>query len=507
MHHIQNTYLRWLIAIAGILASGVILLASGSMNFSYGCSFSTTETNCLIYGSAAAASDVLLALCPFFFFAAWRNREYLQALASLMIWGVCLVFAAQSAISHAAMNRMGTVSSREVASTKYADTRKDLADARQSRGFIPKNKDCNCIRNEASVRADIEKHKASRLWTLTAECTEMAGKTHREYCSAYQALNSELGNATQAAKLDTRIEALRNRSDTQSADSTAVNSDSDPGAKALTFVTGMNLASAQGASIVLVAVMVLVCAGMGFYASVSVLQEKPAPKRLKIAADEPPDQISNAKLALPPPRETPPIRLRADPGPEWRPLLDRIDYPRGRPARGELLRPKDAREALGWRFYVWLNAYGEARDHSAEELDNLYIEFALADNRNPWGSRIVKYELKEIGKRHIDTKLPRTGENGAERLTRWLVSSIAPDKLTPILEKKGVITSDSKATKQGGAGEGSVITNLPFGGAGRPVASTRQVDKQAPAGALAKPDGAWERLQSDPQKQLEARRP
>jgi hypothetical protein len=442
VHHIESKVIRWLIATLGLLASLALLVASASMNFSYGCSMATTPLNCTIYGTAAASADVLMALCPFFFFAAKANRQWAQAFFTLCLWVITTAFATQSAIGHAALNRLDTVGHREGAVVQYKDLHTDLAQARKELGWNPEG------RGAEIVAAEIERHKQHALWVRSAECANATLKDSREYCQQYQAFKAEHASAVQRAKLKTRIDDLQVKiRAVEAKDGTAATtSEADPQAKTMSRLSGITLEQAQSASIAIGALMILFGAAYGFYASVSVLQPAPPPRQRARAGLPPPlpEQNSPEKLALPPPLEPPPIKLRADPAPEWAEMLAKINLPTRRDRAGDL-RLKDRREVLAWRFYTWLLANGEASEHPSDKIDALYAEWAAADHRNPWGMRIVKYELRELGKRCVETKLPRTGIDGSERLTMWTIHPMAAPKLLALLEKNKVVEAAPQA--------------------------------------------------------------
>lgn len=208
--------------------------------------------------------------------------------------------------------------------------------------------------------------------------------------------------------------------------------------------TGWNISLLQLANIVQIVLMLLLFEVVGWpTASYLWLLGSPVPAPAGLPPPLP-EQNSPEKLALPPPLEPPPIKLRADPAPDWAEMLAKINLPTRRDRAGEL-RLKDRREVLAWRFYTWLLANGEASEHPSDKIDALYSEWAAADHRNPWGMRIVKYELRELGKRCVETKLPRTGIDGSERLTMWTIHPQTPAKLLALLEKNKVVEAAPQA--------------------------------------------------------------
>jgi hypothetical protein len=291
-----------------------------------------------------------------------------------------------------------------------------LAEARKARGFIPQN------RGEAVVKAEINKANIDRQWTLSNECADPAGKTARTYCSGLETLNVELGYAMQASKLDKRIEELVGKSDTAIANNVSVTSEADPAAATLAGATGYSQRSVQTSIIFGFAGLMLILCSLGPYITSSMLHGYSAKpdKRVAVTIEgevlppTPPDAIKaeapKPQLALPKPEA--PIPLRAEPSPEWRALLDAVDFPRKKPGMREPKRPQDAREhVLGLRWMTWIAAYDRTGTFSAADIERLYSEFVAADSREPWGINVAKAELRTMGKKWVtvrDSRPPTT---------------------------------------------------------------------------------------------------
>lgn len=435
MHNIESNSMRYTLATAGLAASLIFLLASATANYRYGYNLARTPTDGVMYGVAAAAGDVFMAASPFFFFAAIRNKAFTQALAAFVVWAASTLFAAQAAISHASVNRMDAVSARTVSATVYADTRTELAEARKTRGFIPQHRPAD------TLKAEMERHKTNRHWSNTNECTEAAGKAARDYCSAYHALNAELGYAMQASKLDARIEALTSKSDKVSENNTAVQSEADPGARTLSVMSGIDIRTVQGLSIFMVAFLILLGAGLGPYISVSVLHTGPKPKVLDLTPEKPLElkaEAPNLALgAVPTPvlAIAPPKTNRREPSPEWRALLAKIDFPPlGARHKGDK-RPKDEAPVSAARFLTWLASYKEAGDFHNSKIDQLFEEFLKADHRELTALRVVKPELEAFGRR---IAFKWQGTDGV----MWTIQPPELDKMVALLQKRGVLPKD-----------------------------------------------------------------
>jgi len=236
------------------------------MNWRFGFSLGKTELDGQIYGSASAAADCLKALIPFFFFAALKNRMWSQAAASAVVWVVVTGYSLTSALGHAALNRYDTAGQRAAEAQVYKDLRADLKRAQDQLSWIPQH------RPAQAVSAEIEGQKTNRFWATTKGCTEIPGRTTREFCQQYQALNAELGSAQQASALEQRIAAIHAK--LGDATRTTVMSEADPQAAVLAklgaiFMPSMTTEDVQTALTLFIALLLEIGSGLGLYVAFS----------------------------------------------------------------------------------------------------------------------------------------------------------------------------------------------------------------------------------------------
>lgn len=447
MHNVDNKWGRYLLFVSGMIASLICLGVSMFANWRYGHTLARTEFDGHLYGAALAAGDVLMALMPFFFFAAvanFRNRwgkASIQMLASLILWLATTVVAFQAAVSHSSTNRLDAASTRTTTATSYADVRKDLDAARNERGLIPADK----LRPEHVVRAEIAKHKASSvLWTHSTECTEIRGKNQRDYCTTYEVLNSDLGYAVQAAKLDKRIEELTAKSDKLTENSgNVVMSEADGGASTWARLFKIDLREMQSWITLALAGFIWLAASLGPYSSAAVLQAGRRPVVIEgVAVEEAPQPLTPAGAKALPPPSPPPKVTRPEPSSEARALLEAVGFPSRRP---RTLQAKDVRDALPWRFLAWLAAHRlDGEEYESPQFEALYTEMVTTENREPWPWRIVGKEMwthpkwggNKLGRLGC-AKRERPEADGRTR-TYFLVPKLPPPaKLLEQLAKRG----------------------------------------------------------------------
>lgn len=258
--------MRHALGIIGVLAAGVLLAVSAAMNWRFGYYLGKTEFDGLIYGSASAAADCLKALVPFFFFAAWRNRMWSQAAASILVWVVVTAYSLTSALGHAALNRMDTTGQRAVQAQSYKDLRADLERAKEQLGWVPQHRPAAVVQSEIATLQD------QREWQWTEACNKVTGPKGRTFCGEYNGLTAELASAEQAQKLEVRISEIQ--SELGKVDSGVVMAEADPQAAVLTklggiFVPSLTTEDVQTALTIFIALLLEVGSGFGMYIAFS----------------------------------------------------------------------------------------------------------------------------------------------------------------------------------------------------------------------------------------------
>ncbi len=269
--------MRHVLGVLGVIAAGVLLAVSAAMNWRFGFSLGKTELDGQIYGAASAAADCFKALVPFFFFAAIRNRMWSQAVAASVVWVVVMAFSLTSALGHAALNRLDTSGQRAVQAASYKDLRSELKRAEDQMSWIPQH------RPALSVQSEVDGLKNQRAWTWTKGCTDVNGKSNRDYCQQFHALSAELASAQQSEVLGKRITALKG--DVVKSDSSGtVMSEADPQAAVLTKLAGlvgfvMKVEDMQTALTIFIALLLEVGSGFGMYVAFSTwrLADREAP--------------------------------------------------------------------------------------------------------------------------------------------------------------------------------------------------------------------------------------
>jgi hypothetical protein len=245
------------LGVLGVVAAGILLAVSAAMNYRFGFSLGKTALDGQIYGAASAAADCFKALVPFFLFAAIRNKMWSQAFAAAVVWAVVTSYSMTSALGHAALNRLDTTGQRAVEAANYKDLRADSKRAQDQLDWIPAH------RPAETVSAELNVLKAQRLWMSTRECTEVTGKSAREFCQQFHKLNAEYASGLQSQKLESRIAEIGAKL-SKTAGGTVM-AEADPQASVLARITGLEVDKVQTALTIFVALLIEIGSAFGMY--------------------------------------------------------------------------------------------------------------------------------------------------------------------------------------------------------------------------------------------------
>jgi hypothetical protein len=248
---------RHALGVLGVVAAGILLAVSAAMNYRFGFSLGKTALDGQIYGAASAAADCFKALVPFFLFAAIRNKMWSQAFAAAVVWAVVTSYSMTSALGHAALNRLDTTGQRAVEAANYKDLRADSKRAQDQLDWIPAH------RPAETVSAELNVLKAQRLWMSTRECTEVMGKSAREFCQQFHKLNAEYASGLQSQKLESRIAEIGAKL-SKTAGGTVM-AEADPQASVLARITGLEVDKVQTALTIFVALLIEIGSAFGMY--------------------------------------------------------------------------------------------------------------------------------------------------------------------------------------------------------------------------------------------------
>jgi hypothetical protein len=242
-----------------------MLAVSAAMNWKFGFDLGKSEMEGHLLGGASAAADCMKALLPFFLFAAWRNRAWVQAGAAGLLWVICLGYSMTSALGFAANNRADTTGERQVQTVMFGELRKELKRSEDRLSWMPQH------RPAAMVEQEIARKEQDRLWQASNGCTSIQGKTTRTFCQDLSGLRGELATATEARTVEKRIAEIRAKLDNTAGN--AVAGEADPQADALSKLTGQDKSLVQVSLTVLIALLLELGSAFGFFVASAVWRD------------------------------------------------------------------------------------------------------------------------------------------------------------------------------------------------------------------------------------------
>lgn len=276
----QGATMRHVFGGFGVAAALILLCVSAAMNWQFGYNLGKTPFDAHILGAASIAADCMKALMPFFIFAAYRNRNWSQALGGSALWAVCIVYAMTSALGFAALNRSDTAGTRAVQVEKYQDLRTELTRITQQQGELEKH------RPVGAIQGDIEGLKQNYRWTTSNGCTNATLDESRELCKTFFKLNSELDTAKKDEAFQKRADELRTLvTGIQQGGNTV--KEADPQASIISALSGLDIKRVEVAMTILVMLLVELGSSLGLYVATSTWRvhetmKKPAAEPVKV---------------------------------------------------------------------------------------------------------------------------------------------------------------------------------------------------------------------------------
>ena len=381
---------KHILGVLGVIAAGVLLVVSAAMNYRFGFSLGKTPADGQIYGAASAAADCFKALVPFFFFAAWRNRMWSQAFAAAVVWVVVTGYSMTSALGHAALNRLDMSGQRAAASADYKDMRADTKRAQDQLTWIPAH------RPPETVAAELNVHKAQRYWLVTNECTDVKGKSAREYCQQFHKLSAELASGREAQKLETRITDIGTK--LARAVGGSVMAEADPQASVLAKVTGVEIETVQTGLALLVALLIEIGSGFGMYVAFAYWRmHGHEPQTVAVSASTAnvaPLRTADRTLALPPAEAVEADETAALPAPAQPPATARLGANDNRTPAKRLLPDSDVQ-----RFYREEVLATDGMSITLNDLYNSYCNWSEDQEKEPLAMPTFSREFRALGVR------------------------------------------------------------------------------------------------------------
>jgi hypothetical protein len=272
-----------------VLATGftlAVILLSMAMNFAFGHALGTSPANARILGTLSVACDGLKAFLPLFIAWQWADGHRLAAAAGALLFSLLLAYGAASAIGFAAENRAALTGTRDNRNSVLEDAAGQLAVMQARLTALPAH------RLPGVIEADIAAARKDRAWDATGGCTQATLPASREFCKRIDWLTVELAVSREAIALAAAIERLH--AQVRQAREAGAGTEPDPQARAITQLTGLDIASVRSGLAWLLAIAVEAISAFGLFAitrrkraPVRGGQHDPAGRRLRTIIKEP----------------------------------------------------------------------------------------------------------------------------------------------------------------------------------------------------------------------------
>jgi hypothetical protein len=287
--------MRHVFGVCGCVAALILLCVSATMNWQFGFSLGKTEFDSHVFGAASVAADGLKALMPFLIFAAWRNRNWLQALGGTALWAVCILYALTSALGFASLNRSDTSGARTIQAEKYEDLRAQLSRVTEQQKWLEKHRSVGMV--EAEIRAAQQHYR----WQSTKGCTDATLSLSREFCEGFHKLEAELAAAKKDGALQREADAIR--AELGQMTGRAAVKIADPQAAMISSLSGLDIRRVEIGLTILITLLVELGSSLGLYVSTSPWRmheqvRRPVPEPVKVVEIMPPPQMRQPQRPL-----------------------------------------------------------------------------------------------------------------------------------------------------------------------------------------------------------------
>jgi hypothetical protein len=254
------------LATAFVLA---VIALSMAMNFSFGYSLGTSETNARLLGGLSVACDGLKALLPLFI--AWQRLDgnRLAAAAGTILFLLLLAYGAASAIGFAAENRASLTGGRENLNATLDSAVAALQENEARLAALPPH------RLEGVIEAEIAAKRLDRAYEATKACTQATLPASRDFCKSLELLRGELAAASEAKLLIAKSESLR--AEISRLRSRGAGAEADPQSRAIALLTGISALDVRLALAWLLALTVEAISAFGLFVIVRRHRLAPTP--------------------------------------------------------------------------------------------------------------------------------------------------------------------------------------------------------------------------------------
>jgi hypothetical protein len=186
----------------GVLLTVVMIGLSALINYNFGFSLGTSETNGRIFGAVSVVAVGVMALVPLRVNAHWETGRKSRAILGSALFAILAAYAIAGSIGFGIQNRSQIAGSGETLTAQLKD---QVADRDQA---VTRLKGLSEDQPAAAISAKIDAAKKDRRWEQTQGCVNATVTASRDFCQEVDGLRARLDVAATAGKLRETIERL-----------------------------------------------------------------------------------------------------------------------------------------------------------------------------------------------------------------------------------------------------------------------------------------------------------
>ena len=244
----------------GVPAAFAMMAVSMGCNWYFLSGFGTTPVAVVLLSMASIAIDVFKAMAPFWLSQAWKTRQLGRGVVALAVLLCCLAASMGSALGFLAEMHATMVGGREAVNERHHAVKEKLADLQAELKRVAG------ARAETVVEAAIAALRHDARWVSSRGCTRTTGEQAREFCREQGALETELREAREAARL--RVEVAKRHEAIAALEAEGGGRDVDPRGSLIARFTGFRSFDITSGLELCVAVLIELCAAFGLLLAV-----------------------------------------------------------------------------------------------------------------------------------------------------------------------------------------------------------------------------------------------
>jgi hypothetical protein len=189
-------------SILGVSLTGAMVVLSAVINYRFGYSLGTTETNARIFGLVSVVAVVAMAVLPWRVSMHWEADRKGKAALGAAMFAILLVYAIAGSIGFGMQNRSHLAGGQETLNARLEDQLRDRDQADSRLRGLREDQPA------AAYRLKIEAAKKDRRWDQTKGCTNATAMGSRDFCQGVDRIRAQLDVAATATVLREKIERL-----------------------------------------------------------------------------------------------------------------------------------------------------------------------------------------------------------------------------------------------------------------------------------------------------------